>query len=140
MLSLFFNSNFNQSKIDIEELEKCRGCINKIIFDRDFNQPIDNLPNFIEYLELNGDFLQPLNNLHQGLKQLVLNTYGYNQALNFLPIGLKELTIKSYKYTHPPDNLQSGLEKLKIMVGDYHIPFNVSFNNLPNTLTDYIWK
>ena len=123
--------------------------------DYKFNQPIDYLPNGIEYLELRDTFNQSLNNLPNTLKYLYIKTMLYNYSLDYLPssleylilatnnisinnypIELKELYINSYVnslYNNFPD----GLKTLYINGQFNKLP--ESFN-LPNNLETFIFN
>lgn len=139
------NSNENNSNIHgyryvynkpictiyLELLSKC----NYLEFCPSFNNPIDNLPDNIEFIifPINSDFNQPINNLPSKLKHLELYD-NFNQPLDNLPHGVKTLIINSY-YNHPLDNLPESLENLEIR-GE----FNYSLNNLPRGLKTLIIK
>lgn len=60
-----------------------------------FNQPINNLPNGIEYLELSGQFNQSLTNLPNTLKYLYLNINNCSNSLDYLPSGLEYLILSN---------------------------------------------
>ena len=80
--------------------------------DKDFNEPLDNLPEGIEEIHFAhcSVFNHRLDNLPQSLKLLKLGT-SYNQPLDFLPSGLETLII-SYRYKHPMTNFPVGLKNL----------------------------
>ena len=100
-----------------------------------FNKELDCLPNSLECLEIYSHcFNQPLNNLPMNLKNLsiLLNRKGrYTQTLDNLPIHLKILKIDGYCAVDNLDNLPNELEYLYI---SYGATFNISLNNLPNSL------
>ena len=80
--------------------------------DYKFNQPINNLPNGIEYLELRGEFNQSLDNLPNTLKYLYINTFKFNHSLDFLPVGLECLILGTSSISI--NNYPSGLKELYI--------------------------
>lgn len=122
--------------------------INKIIFNYDFDLPIDNLLEHITKIELqNYNYSQLLDNLPCELKFLKIYNLNYQHKLNNLPetleflwIGgviqplenlpnsLKILHLKKYFYSL--DNLPNELEELKI---DELEP-GVNLDNLPNSI------
>lgn len=64
-----------------------------------FNQPIQNLPESIEYLDLSGYwFDQSIDKLPQNIRHLLLG-YRFDQKIDHLPTTLKYLTVdREYKY------------------------------------------
>lgn len=135
--------------------------IKKIIFDYNFNQPIDNLPSnsLVEiYFIESSQFNHPINNLPNSLKILTLGnkfnhpinylpmletlTLGnnFNNSLDYLPNSLTHLTIgrgclkyfgASCKFNHQIDNLPNSL--IELIFSDECI-FQKSITNLPNSL------
>jgi hypothetical protein len=112
--SIEFKPSFNFS------ISGLPSCINSIIFslNSDFNQPLDNLPSSLKYLELYDKFNQPLDLLPEGLKRLIINAE-FNYPLDNLPAGLEYLEIRG-AFNHPINNLPLGLKQLRIKnIGDY---------------------
>ena len=101
--------------------------IHTIKFDRDFNQPIDNLPNSIEKIELYGKFNQPIDNLPNSIKYLMLGNH-FDQPINNLPNSLIKLNLGQY-FNHPVDNLPNTIIELEL-----DDSFNQPINNLPQSL------
>ena len=68
-----------------------------LIFERSFNQSINNLPDSIKFLKLSENFNLQINKFPKNLKFLVLN-YEFNQPLK-IPEGLEYL-ILGEKFNH----------------------------------------
>lgn len=104
----------------------------KIKFTDEFNQPIGNLHNGLEELEINSsDFNQPLDNLPNTIKKIFLYLNYYKYQLDNLPDSVEYLClylIGDGKYISPIDNLPSSLKYLKINC------YNCKINNLPANL------
>ena len=83
-----------------------------------FNQPLDNLPESLEVLELDCmDFNHSLDNLPKKLKYLKLNFYAFNFSLDNLPKSLEYLEISlpnTYKF--PLEKLHKSLQNTKIKI------------------------
>ena len=107
---------------------KDNGCTH-LYFGKEFNQKLDNLPDYIESIILSECkyFDQPLDNLPITLNMLVVSD-SFKKPLDFLPVGLKHLELP-VGYNQPLDNLPSGLEYLKI---DWC--YDKPLNNLPEGL------
>ena len=68
-----------------------------LMFERSFNQPINNLPDSIKFLQLSENFNLQINKFPKNLKFLVLN-YEFNQPLK-IPEGLEYLVLGE-KFNH----------------------------------------
>ena len=126
---LNFSDTFDsQITDDILEIIKDKGC-KHLHFGQNFNQNLDNLPDFIESIILSDCkyFDQPLDNLPINLNTLIVGD-SCKRPLDFLPVGLKNLELP-VGYNQPLDNLPSGLEYLKI---DWC--YDKPLNNLPEGL------
>ena len=78
----------------------------------EFNSSVNNLPNGLKYLSLcSEDFDQPIDCLPQSLEYLALGI-NFNHPIKSLPKSLKELTIINYNYNHPIKSLPESLKKL----------------------------
>lgn len=135
--------------------------LKKIIFEQNFNQPIDNLPNTLieiyfselskfnksldclpnslKILTLGNNYNQPIDNLPTSLTELTLGN-NYNQPLDYLPQSMTHLTIgrnwfkyfhASCKFNQPINNLPTSL--IELIFSDESI-FQKSLDNLPNSL------
>ncbi len=122
-----FNQSFNQP-LSKDIIEKIKGCC-FVAFFRNFNHPIDNLPEGIINLKLSSSFNYPIDNLPSSLLFLECGIK-FNQTINNLPSGLEELIIKGI-FDNPVDNLPSNLKKLRI-----YGEFNKSIDFLPIGLTE----
>ena len=126
---LNFSDTFNSPITDdMLEIIKIRGC-RHLHFGKNFNQKLDNLPNFIESILLCecAYFDKPLDNLPVSLNKLVVGD-SFKRSLDFLPVGLKHLELP-VGYNQPLDNLPNSLEYLKI---DWC--YDKPLNNLPEGL------
>ncbi len=94
------------------------------------NVPIDDIPESVEYLNLDGDFNLPVNNLPRNLKRLTLGL-NFNQPLGNLPDCLEELEL-SDSFNQPIHTLPPNLKVLKL--GD---SFNSKIYSCGNNL-EYI--
>lgn len=100
-----------------------------------FNQPLDFLPESLEYLSIIDchPFNQNLHYLPQNLKKLVLGSlYCFNKDLDHLPGGLRELSLMGIcieKIEHLPE----GLEVLGIKGGKI-----LKIRNLPKDLGELL--
>ena len=121
--------------------------------DYDFNKPIGNLPNGLEYLELRGNFNQPLDNLPNTLKYLYINSFKFSHSLDFLPVGLECLILETSSISI--NNFPSGLKELYIngyadsLLSNFPIGLKILYVNgksnkldesfkLPDTLETFI--
>ncbi len=95
--------------------------------DAIFNYPVDNLPEGLKVLHLNSLFDFPVDNLPSGLEKLVLGD-NFNHKVENLPPNLKYLSLGN-KFNHPIDNLPIKLKYLSIGRN-----FNKSVDNLPPEL------
>lgn len=99
LLALFFGKSFNKM---IAYPQK----IYYIKYGNDFNQPIDNLSQSLEFLILGNSFNQCVDFLSENLKFLNIGC-GFNHSINDLPIGIESLHM--YDYSGNLDNLPNGL-------------------------------
>jgi hypothetical protein len=117
-----------------------------------FNHPINNLPNTLKFLMIDGhDFCQSLDNLPENLETLIIYTQMLNHPYDKLPKKLKKFWLSSDSFNETFDYLPDSLENLEIYNDNFngllnHLPKNLrhfgflgmrhnqQFNNLPNTL------
>jgi hypothetical protein len=76
-----------------------KNSITHITFGKNFNQPIDNLPNSIKYLDFDfgSKFNQRIDNLPNNLTHLKLEEE-FNQPISNLPLRLKKIDIFNCKF------------------------------------------
>lgn len=113
--------------------------IKKILrFDRDFNEPLDNLQDGVEeiYFDFNSIFNHRLDNLPQTLKFLKLGCM-YNQPLDFLPAGLETLII-SYYYKYSMLNFPPGLKRLGLPPTPPPRPFGKNLHEYEEIVKDKV--
>ena len=117
--------------IDEDLTEKLKNT-KKVVFGPEFNEPICNLPNTIESVNIyNKYFNYSLDNLPNGLKELVLNQR-YNQPLDFLPSELQFLKFSLGSiFSHSLDNLPQQLKLLEIPY-----LYNQEINCLPDSIEE----
>ena len=127
-----FSDDFNHTLPKLSSLT-----LREIHFGKDYNQLVDNLPDFIEIIKFGSQFNQPVNNLPSNLKELTLGI-NFCHDLSNLPSGLKQLTIHNTCITDL-SSLPESLEYLN--VGNNNTPIHLSqnvnyelFSNLPNGL------
>lgn len=145
--------HFND-KLNDETLEELKD-YKKVIFDCRFNQPIDNLPNNIEYIEFNNlsekyeskatEFNQSVENLPKNLKTLILRVYKFDHSLDLLPESLETLLFECQETIcidggdYDPETgmrriyfncLPRNLKELIININNFNSPLN----SLPNSL------
>ena len=83
----------------------------KIVFGKNFNDSLENLPKNLEELDMyECEYYQKLENLPVSLKKLKV---GFGEGLSFLPVGLKKLKIKELD-NNDLLNLPIHLENLNI--------------------------
>lgn len=123
----------------------------------DFNEPLDNLPPTLEWLEINStSFYQPLKNLPPNLKVLLFGQCyiiqykdGYQHSLEFLPSSLEVLWFPENIPMSPYDSkylntlyladLQHLPPKLKILYIPQCINENMNFDNMPDSIEILVW-
>ena len=140
-----FNNDIDNLPIGLEELcfseqswfnkkiNKLPAKLKKLKLGNNFNQSLDNLPKYLEKLEIYSfTFDFKLNNLPNSLKILDLDGK-YNKTLDFLPNSLCILRIPDY-YNKPLNNLPNNLEELTIENYEY----SHNLHNLPNSLKKLI--
>lgn len=81
-------------------------------YEKGFNQPINNLPNTLESLQ-------------------IISTY-FNQPIDFLPLSLKKLTISSNFFNQSLQNLPPNLEYLRLDVCDSYGSYKFLKDDLMN--------
>ncbi len=82
------------------------------------------------------EFNQPLTNLPDNLEYLYINSNHFNKPLDNLPSKLKVLSICTSDFTHKLDNLPQGLKVLNINVS-FNLNYSL-FDYLPETL-EYLY-
>jgi hypothetical protein len=102
------------------------------IYSREFNKPLDDLPNTITHLTLGSKFNQSLNYLPKSLTYLNLRECNNLDIISFdhLPSNLIKLILPEC-FDGPIENLPSKLEYI-----EFGIWFNHSIENLPNSITN----
>jgi len=105
-----FLNHFNDNPLPIIIKEKK---YTKIAFGFDFNQSLDNLPNYITYLHFSDNFNQPINNLPLSIESIYLGK-GFNQPLDFLPEGIKKIIITNNNYQYDLMNLPKSVNNLRV--------------------------
>lgn len=94
---------------------RCHG--NTVLKEFAFNQPLDNLHNELEYLELYGTNCQELHNLPTSLKYLIIY-WRCNISLGYLPESLEILYLDFIKLTYEgQSNLPRKLKELYLNGG-----------------------
>jgi hypothetical protein len=117
---------------NIYEMKKAKS----LIFNNNFNQPIDNIPNsIIKKISLGKSFNQPIDNLQISFiqkKNKFINKSNKHWLINYcyLPNSLTHLTLEQENFNQTIDNLPRNLTHLEL-VGT----FNQSIDNLPNSIT-----
>lgn len=127
---IIFGKEFNQ------KIENIPPSIKAIIFAgndmnnySEFNQPITNLGENIEYLYLHYSFDQELDNLPSQLKYLIIKSCELSKPINYLPETLEYLVIKNKQFII--HNLPSNLKELYI---DGLMNYEIGMPKLPNGL------
>lgn len=127
---IIFGKEFNQ------KIENIPPSIKAIIFagndmnnNSEFNQPITNLGENIEYLYLHSSFDQELDNLPRQLKYLIIKSYELSTPINYLPETLEYLVIKNKQFII--HSLPSNLKELYI---DGIMNYEIGMPKLPNEL------
>ena len=90
--------------------------LKEIIFSKDFNSQLSNLPSNLSILNLqfSHNYNCVLDNLPLGLKELYLNS-NYSHPLNYLPESLEKLFFNcKVSYAHNFDNLPNNIKELQI--------------------------
>ena len=129
-LILTYN-HFYDSNIILDAIKKYE--INSIIYDYNYNELVDYLPNCIKKLSLAGRFNKPVDNLPIGLEELYLGNF-FNHTIDLLPSTLKILSIRDYppelisNFSYKLDYLPENLERLHLPYTSY---FLENFTNLP---------
>ncbi len=94
----------------------------------EYNQNLDWLSDSVKKIFIGGVFNQPLNNLPTSLLYLEITNQSFSQSLDFLPSSLKVLKISS-PHIQQLDNLPN---KLKVLFFTTNTFFQIS--NIPNGL------
>lgn len=113
---------FPDDKTDIKSFRWPKG-VTRVIFPESFNQPIDNLPNSVTYLEVGDDFDSHII-FPKNLKHFVVG-HNYNYPIDGLPNGVKKLEFGFY-FNQPLDNIPPTVEE--VVVGNR---FTQPVNNIP---------
>ena len=98
-------------------------------FGYHFNQPVDNLPDSLTHLEFGNKFNKPVDHLPEGLQYLQFG-YSFNQSVENLPKSLKILKLSTI-YNLPLINLPQHLEELEL--GE-HFNHPIRKEDLPKNL------
>lgn len=138
---LIFNKIFNQPIDNLSLIST--DTLKKLLFNdySSFNQPLDNLPPWITHLIFNkySYFSQPLTNLPNKLTHLSLGN-NFSHSLDYLPESLTFLSL-DITYCQSINNLPSGLTHLTIgkynYIPDYDKIDNI--NNIDNKIIRLIY-
>lgn len=105
------NSIFNKS------VDNLPCTLKKITFGKHFNIPINNLPQNLEYLNIQSEYFSvELKNIPPGLKYLFFNSnpkYSYEKKIEGLPEGLIEITYP-FEYPFEINNLPNSVKIIRI--------------------------
>ncbi len=107
--------------------------LNTLIFDENFNQPVDNLPKTLLHLKFGDNFNQPVDNLPEGLKSLEFGD-NFDQSIDVLPESL-QILILGNNFNQSIDNIPSTITKLS-----FGENFDQSIDNLPSGLIQLVSK
>ena len=124
-----FNDNFNYTIDGLVETN-----ITHIIFGRDFNHSVDNLPWTTEYLRFGCEFNHSLENLPGCMKKIIFSpNCKFNHHLDCLPNSIEYLFLPS-DYSKQLDNLPNSISHLELY---YKYPHTL--NNLPKSLNKFVF-
>ena len=132
---IIFNNDYNEP-LDIHILNILKN-YEIVIFGMNFNQNIDNLPNNIEILVLDAEFNNPVLKWPNNLKVLKFDAcdYSFNGYCKFNHKLINLPNIKELMigtfYNHNIDNLPDSIEKLYFTRSTH---FNQPINKLPKNL------
>ena len=121
---LIFKYNFNQS---VNKHFYPEG-ITHLVFGRDFNQVVNDLPDTITHLTFGWDFNQSVDNLPKSITHLTFGSH-FNQLVNNLPSSITHLTF-SNNFNQLVNNLPNNI--IYLYFGN---SFNKSVDNLPKHIT-----
>ncbi len=127
LINLIFKDDFNKI-IDYNSLPFKN--IATLIFGKNFNQPLCNLPESLLSIEIRcfsgiDSFNQSVDNLPRGFRSLYLG-HAFNKYVNKLPAGLNSLSLGNC-FNQTVNKLPSTLEYLTLGHN-----FNRAIDNLPN--------
>jgi hypothetical protein len=108
-----------------------------IIYDDYFDESLDNLPETLQYLEIeSGEFNRPIDYLPKNLKSLKFGCYNFNQPLNNLPPKLEILDLENCEvFSHQLTNLPGTLTLLNLCYS-----YNFSLDNIYSMVPNIVIK
>lgn len=118
-INKYYDSSYKHHIDQTKKLvEKYFSNITKIYFGYEFNKPIENLPDSINWLVLGKSFNQSIDKYPSGLKYLTFG-YDFNQPVYHLP-NLLERIVFGEKFDRPIDNLPDTITHLSFNINFYH--------------------
>lgn len=122
-----FEHNFNECVDNIPDY------IKKIVFGCYFNQSVNNLPNSIITIKFGTNFNHPINNLPTSVKNIIFyQSSNFNQHIDNLPISIIFISF-DIKFYQPIENLPNNINCLKLKCNYYKLI------NLPKSLSELIF-
>ncbi len=100
--------------------------LKKLVISGQFDYPIDNLPDSIEYLTIIGNFNQPINKLPKNLSYLKIAGRFNSEIKKFSP-NLKYLVLTNPDYSYKLDNIPEGTIKHIVVSSKYK--YNLELSN-----------
>ena len=94
--------------------------LTNMIFDWEFNQPVDNLPKSLTHLTFGFAFNQRVDNLPENLTHLTFG-WKFNQPVDNLPKNLIYLKFDSEQFNQPANNLPVSLKEIVIYKKQEHL-------------------
>lgn len=101
----------------------------KSVYFYEFTEPIEELPNTIEHIQIHKGFNCPVDKLGDHLKSVDFG-WNFNQPVNDLPSSLEKVVFYS-SFTHPINNLPSNIKFIHIYNPNYDLG---SIKSLPKCL------
>jgi hypothetical protein len=124
---IIFGSRFNQITLSFTRLKNLK----YLVFNKDYDQKLDNLPYNLEQLDIHGNFNQTINNLPTNLKVLSIEGVDFNHSIDFLPSKLEFLSITVDDFNKSIDNLPISLKEIKLKGAEFNQPVD-KLNTLKN--------
>jgi hypothetical protein len=101
----------------------------KSVYFYEFSEPIEELPNTIEHIQIHKGFNHPVDKLGNHLKSIDFG-WNFNQPVDDLPSSLEKVVFYS-SFTHPINNLPSNIKFIHIYNPNYDFS---SIKILPKSL------
>lgn len=101
----------------------------KSVYFYEFSEPIEELPNTIEHIQIHKGFNHPVDKLGDHLKSVDFG-WNFNQPVDDLPSSLEKVVFYS-SFTHPINNLPSNIKFIHIYNPNYDLS---SIKTLPKSL------